>query len=108
MLIHLVPVRMDAPLEARLDREVLVLNGRKVDLSGVPEGASVAAGGFGCRYLVGEIAREGGEIVLSLLLPHAADAPEKTRFPAPLWRKRPGVLPLPPFGLATTGPPAPS
>jgi hypothetical protein len=110
MLINLVPVRMEAPLEARLDGEVLTLQGQDVDLSTVAEGVTMPAEAFGSPYLLGEVRREKGEIIVTVLLPHAADAPEETRFPQPLRCKKAGALPLPPYLGAvsdTTGLPGP-
>ncbi|MEZ5796712.1 MAG: hypothetical protein R3D63_03995 [Paracoccaceae bacterium] len=95
MHIELIPIRMDATLEAHLAGEVLTLNGQAVDLSAVTEAEPLAAETLGCPWICGEVTRRDGEIRLSLLLPHGADAPEEMRFPAPISRRRTGPLPLP-------------
>ena len=93
MKITLVPVRMDVPLQAELQGEVLVLNGARVDLSAATEKAPLRPGG---PWIIGEVRRVKGELQLELLLPHGADAPEETRFPAMLEVTEDGPLPLPP------------
>jgi hypothetical protein len=51
-------------------------------------------------WITGDVSRVSGEICLSLLLPHGANAPEETRFPAaysiPLIIAD-GPVPLPPY-----------
>lgn len=111
MKIRLIPVRMDQGLEARLEGEVLWLNGQAVDLSGVVEGEPVAADRFGCDWLAGDVVREKGEISVSLILPHGAEAPDEARFPAPFRVARRGRIALPlcnvpdprPTGVQETG-----
>jgi hypothetical protein len=98
MLINLVPVRMDQMLQAEVKGEALILNGATVDFSGLAEGAVAEAASFGCDWLIGDVLREKGEVILTLILPHGADAPEETRFPKALRPSAKGKVALPPHG----------
>lgn len=98
MKITLVPIRMDLRLEASLKGESLILNGQTVDLSAATQDRPLDAAELDCAWLVGEVRRMGGEIELALILPHGPDAPEVTRFPAPLRQVKDGDLALPPYG----------
>lgn len=86
MRITLVPVRGDMPLVAERQGGVLVLNGAAVDL----------ASGEASPWIVSAM-RAGGAWEVTLLLPHGADAPEATRFPAPVVLDGDGPVALPPF-----------
>ncbi len=97
MKITLVPIRMDLRLDASLKGESLILNGETVDLSRVTEAAPMDAADFGCDWITGEVRRVEGEIELSLILPHGADAPDETRFPKPVRRVKDGVIALPDY-----------
>ncbi len=100
MKITLVPVRMDCPLEVSLKGESLILNGEAVDLSRVTEAGPLDAAEFGSSWIIGDVRRVAGEIELSLILPHGADAPEGTRFPKPVRRVKDGALALPDYDAA--------
>lgn len=86
MLITLAPMRSDETLEAARRGDVLVLNGEAIDL----------AAGETSRWIVGQPRKKGGTWSLTLILPHAADAPEETLFPKPLAVREDGPVDLPP------------
>lgn len=98
MHLTLTPVRMDQPLAVRRRGLALVFDGVPVDLSGVPEGGEAAVD---CPWIAGPVTRTGGTLRLTILLPHAADAPEATRFPAPVTVAGDGPVALPPFAGTT-------
>lgn len=91
MKITLNPVRMDTPLHLSRKGDVLTFNGQAVDL----------AAGETCDWIVGPsvLGPDGWEV--EVILPHAADAPEETRFPAPITLAGDGPVDLPPFGGAS-------
>ncbi len=93
------PIRMDETLTASVAGEVLVLNGKAVDLAALPEGADLAAEDLGNPWLTGRISRSGGVLQVTLLLPHGAGAPPETLFPDPVEIGE-GPVPLPPHGPA--------
>jgi len=95
MKIKLSPVRIDTQLEASLRGEVLTLNGEEFDFSPLLEGATVPASAINSPWFFGEIERKGGDVSLTLILPHGANAPESTRFPEPITATADGLLELP-------------
>jgi hypothetical protein len=54
--------------------------------------------GDGSRWFAGPVTRQDGRIVVTLILPHGADAPHETRFPQPLALDGDGDVPLPAWG----------
>lgn len=90
MKIILNPVRMDMPLTLARAGDVLTFNGQPVDI----------AAGETCYWIVGQpvLGPEGWEV--EIILPHAADAAEETRFPAPITLGGDGPVDLPPWGHA--------
>jgi len=72
----------------------------EVDFSWLPEGAMLPADAIDCEWVCGPVTRTGGEIHLTLRLPHAAIAPHETRFPAPAHVVEDGPVALPDWGSA--------
>lgn len=98
MHITLYPVRMDETLTLSISGDSLTLNGEDLDLSTIPEGATLPRSAVeGCPWLAGDISRIDGELHLALVMPHGARAPEETRFPAPLTVTTDGPVTLPPY-----------
>lgn len=85
--------------ELRLERhgDTLIINGSKLDLSAIPEGATLPNEAVASEYINGPITREGGTLRLVVVLPHGWNAPEETRFPAPLTLTHDGPVALPPY-----------
>ncbi|MBL8560906.1 MAG: hypothetical protein JNN06_01380 [Gemmobacter sp.] len=84
MIITFSPVRSDATLSLSREGDSLTINGIAFDFSGVTEGATLPVDAVACEAVVAPVTRSDGSIRVSLLLPHAADAPEAVRFPGPL------------------------
>lgn len=103
MHITLSPLRHDAPLTLHRAGEVLSFNGMAVDFGPCPEGVT-PRDTMGCPWLADDVRREGGVLHLVLLLPHGGNAPEETRFPAPLNAPPDGPVALPPHGDAADRP----
>ncbi|MBN2628949.1 MAG: hypothetical protein JXR75_00250 [Rhodobacteraceae bacterium] len=95
MILTLSPCRLDAALTAEIDGETITLNGQAVDLSGVVEGMPVRAETLGCIWITGQIERRDGTLHLTLILPHAAEAPLETLWPDQIAASE-GLVPLPP------------
>lgn len=92
MHITLTPQRRDDALTLHRAGEVLTINGATLDLSAIPDGATLpqsAITGPGSEWLAGDIQRIDGVLHLALILPHG---------PLP-W-------PAPPEALAVTHPTA--
>lgn len=95
MLINLSPTRSDARLEVFKRGDVLTINGEAFDLSVIPEGATLPAAAVATPWLAGEIHREGGELELTLVLPHGRNPSRAVAFPDPLIDPPDGPLALP-------------
>lgn len=106
MKIKLSPVRADAQLTATISGDTLTVNNQVLDFAPLPEGASLPSEAVDTEWLQGTVTRIDGEIHLTLLLPHGANAPYETRFPAAF--ETPinvleGEVPLPPYDSEVQG-----
>lgn len=95
MRINLVPQCCSDTLSVSKSGDVLTINGEQFDFSLLPEGATVPAGSVPCKWVLGDVERFDGEIVLTLLMPHASAAPRHVRFPAPIIDPPDGGVVLP-------------
>jgi len=97
MIIKLSPQRRDdAQPSVSVSGDTITINGEPFDFSQIGEGDTLPAEAVDSEYFVGGIERTGGEIVLTLLLPHGYPAPEATRFPADI-NAGDGPVTLPPY-----------
>lgn len=94
------PVRSDDTLTLERQGEALIVNGEVFDFAALPEGAELPGDAIDSDWFVGPAHRRDGILHLTLLLPHGADAPRDTLFPAPRFQDRDGSVPLP--GSMTT------
>lgn len=99
MRITLSPMRRDNTLTLSKAGDTLTINGEAFDLSGVPEGATLPREAVECDWLAGPVERQGGVLHLTLILPHAARAPEATLFPQPIIANGDGPIALPPYEM---------
>lgn len=76
------PVRANTPLEGSVQGDLLTLNGQVLDFSEVAEGVATPFTSFNCPWLGSDIVRSGGEIYLTLIIPHGPNAPQETLFPS--------------------------
>lgn len=100
MKIRLSPNNHTARLTAVVNGDVLILNGDELDFSPLGEGDVLPAAAIDSPWIASDVTRTGGEIILTLCLPHGANAPHETRFPAafdvPI-TVTVGPVPLPPY-----------
>ncbi|TXI05698.1 MAG: hypothetical protein E6Q70_10025 [Pseudomonas monteilii] len=99
MKIMLSPVRMEETLEVTRQGDTLTVNGEAFDFSPLTEGATLPREAIKSDWFCGPVERTGGELVVTLRLPHGANAPESTRFPQPLYMTADGAVPLPTYDL---------
>ncbi|WP_287167808.1 tail fiber assembly protein [Pseudomonas sp.] len=85
MIIKLSPVRSDAQLSVLKAGDTLEVNGVVLDFSRLTDGATLPAEAVGCEFVAGPVERINGDLVLTLMLPHSADAPQAARFPVDLY-----------------------
>ena len=73
----------------------LTINGLTLDLSQLPEGATLPAGATGCEWIVSPVERTGGELRLTLLLPLLEKANHAARYPSDIVAPADGLVALP-------------
>lgn len=95
MIINFSPVRMDEQLQVRRQGNVLEINGEVFDFGPLTEGATIPQSAIMSSWFAGPVERIDGELVLTLVLPHGANAPEETRFPQSITMVSDGLMPLP-------------
>ena len=95
MTLHLSPQRRDDTLTVSKAGDVLTINGEEFDFSQVPDGGLLPRDALDCEWIVSDVERVDGELVLTLLLPHGANASEAARFPEPLTDVPDGIVEFP-------------
>ena len=95
MLINLSPIRSDNSLEITKTGETLTINGIPYDFSQLPNGATLPREAIGCEFIVSDVSCVNGEIELTILLPHGANASHEARFPEPIIKNNDGQVVLP-------------
>ena len=101
MKIILSPMRREDQLTLSKSGDVLTINGEAFDFSGLPNGATLPRSAITSDWIAGDVSRadaaegETGELTVPLILPHGYNAPEATRFPAPLEAVADGPVDLP-------------
>jgi hypothetical protein len=106
MIIKLSPVRSDAELTVTKAGDTLIINGASLDFSRLEDGSTLCAEAVGNEWVVQPVNRINGELVVTLMLPHAADASELARFPVDIINPADGPVRLPGIDLAPAQPTA--
>lgn len=104
MHISFTPMRSDTPLSLHRAGDVLTINDEAFDLSAIPEGATLPKAAVSCAWLASDIERQDGQLHLTLILPHGANAPDQTLFPAPIQLSADGPVDLPAYDAAPEDP----
>jgi len=99
MKLTLSPRRSDLPLTLSCAGETLTFNGKTLDLSAIPEGATLPAEAVASDWIVGPISRADGMLSLTIALPCGSNAPDETRFPQPITITQDGPVLLPPYQI---------
>lgn len=94
-MLYLSPQRRDDMLTVEKAGDVLSINGEQFDFSQVPDGGLLPQDAIDCEWIVSDVERVDGQLVLTLLLPHGPNASEAARFPEPLVDVPDGVVVLP-------------
>jgi len=95
MKINLSPQRRDDMLTVAKQNDILTINGTDYDFTSLPDGGTLPADAVDSEFVIGSVDRVGGELELTLLLPHSADASEAARFPEPIIDPADGEVELP-------------
>jgi len=85
MILKLSPVRSDIHLSVAKTGDILEVNGVALDFSRLADGATLPAEAVGCNFVIAPVERINGDLVLTLMLPHDADAPQGARFPVDIY-----------------------
>lgn len=95
MRISFSPQLRDDTLTVIKAGDVLTINGEGFDFSGLLDGATIPTGEVPCDWIAGPVERIGGDLHLTLILPHGADPSAAVAFPAPLINPPDGPLTIP-------------
>ena len=95
MKINLSPQRRDDTPTITKQGDALTINGTEYDFSQLPDGGTLPADAVDCEFVIGSVDRVNGELELTLLLPHGANASEAARFPEPIIDPADGEVELP-------------
>ncbi|WP_236247827.1 tail fiber assembly protein [Pseudomonas mosselii] len=102
MIIKLSPVRSDELIAVSRLGDMLTINSLALDFTRLQDGETLPADAVGSKFVLDPIERKDGKLIVSLRLPHAADAPYEARFPADIIDPPDGEVALP--GIAATEP----
>lgn len=95
MRLLLSPVNDPRILNITKTNDTLTINGVPYDFSQLPNGATLPRKAIGCEFIVSDVNRINGEIELTILLPHGANASHEARFPEPINMTSNGRVMLP-------------
>lgn len=95
MIIKLSPQRRDDQLVVTKRSDVLTINGERFDFRELPEGAVLPASAVECDFVVGDVTRLNGDLILTLLLPYGQGASAAASFPADIVNPPDGNVGLP-------------
>ncbi len=95
MIIKLSAQRRDDELKITKRGDVLTINGERFDFREIPEGAVLPSSAVDCEFVIGDITRMNGDLILTLLLPCRQDATAAANFPADIVSPPDGNVSLP-------------
>lgn len=91
------PARRDEQLVLSRAGDVLTVNGEAFDFSPLADGATLPAEAIASDWFSGPVERIDGVLHVVLTLPHGVNAPEETRFPAPVTLTTDGPVAVPAY-----------
>lgn len=95
MQIKLNPQRRDDTLTVAKYGDAVIVNGEPFDFSALPDGATLPAEAIASEFFSGPVERIGGEIHVTLTLPHGANPSHAVAFPDPITVTADGPVELP-------------
>ena len=95
MIISFSPQRRDGVLALVRQGDTLVINGEPLDLSAIPDGATLPADAVDSDWIKDDIHRIGGMLHLTLLLPHGPSPSRAVAFPADIVDPPDGLVEMP-------------
>lgn len=89
------------PLALERQGETLLFNGEPLDLSAVPEGATVEPGGTDCPWINGPIERVAGDLVVPIIGPYSGGVlPDALWSPPDINDPPDGIVDLPAYEVS--------
>lgn len=73
----------------------LRINGELFNFNPLAEGDTIPAGAIPCDWIVGPVERVGGEVCLTVILPHGPNPSPAVAFPEPITVIEDGTVPIP-------------
>lgn len=95
MKIILYPQVSNETLNIVKNDDILIINDQEFDFSSLPDGYQINTKDIGCNFIIGDVKRENGEILIGIRIPISIDSPESSCFPEPLINPPNGELELP-------------
>lgn len=92
------PSRREQQLQLEKEGDVITINGTAYDFSHVAEGEEHQVPDEEAPWFSGPVSRKEGMLIVRLVLPHGANAPQDTRFPQPLIQIEDGPVAVPLWG----------
>lgn len=95
MKINLSPQVNDKKLVVTKKGDSLTINGESFNFAQLPEGGLLPATAVASEFIVGDVARVNGELLLTILIPISVDAGEEATFPKPILNPADGKIKFP-------------
>ena len=95
MKITLSPIRGNAPIALKKQGDTLIVNSEAFDFSFLSEGDTIPRDAVTAGWLASDVTRTHGDLVMTVVLPHGANAPQETRFPDLITATQDGAITLP-------------
>lgn len=95
MILHLSPQRNDNSVVYALNGNTFFVNETAYDFEQLEEGDVLPLGSIDCNWIVSDVTRTDGQLVLTVLLPHGYTTDSSILFPAPIEVTEDGVITLP-------------
>lgn len=96
MQISFSPQRRDGTLTLeRTAPDRLRINGDLFNFGPLPDGGAIPAGTIPCDWIVGPVERVGGQVCLTLILPHGPNPSHAVAYPEPITVTENGPIAVP-------------
>ncbi len=100
MKIKFSPSNRSEPFYGSVSGDLLTVNGETLDFSLLQEGGELPPTAINTDWLVGGVSRVDGEVCVTIICPHGANAPYGTRFPPDVYIVVEGDIPFPTYDVA--------
>ncbi|MDV6226274.1 hypothetical protein R2G56_08250 [Nitratireductor aquimarinus] len=95
MQIRFSPQWRDDALEVVKQGDIISINGEAFDFSVVPDGATLPQEAISSDWFAGPVERIGGELHISIVLPHGPNPSQAVAFPQPISVNADGPIEVP-------------